>query len=96
MRAILALAALLAIAGPVLAGPDECMKLERLSEIVERRWGEVHSGGGPVGVDGLYMMRVFVSPGGATWTIAREHFGGMACIVATGTDWKTPAPKEAR
>ena len=44
------------------------------------------SGGGGI-VNDKAVMIVFVSPDGATWTLAALGTDGKACLVASGVDW---------
>lgn len=84
--------ALLLTATTATANPY-CTARADLAEALATKYSEQPVGGGMQGPDGL--IEVWASAEGATWTILMSRADGMACVVATGTDWFSEKPKPA-
>jgi hypothetical protein len=88
MRLILPLIALLSTATPALAqegcGPLDQLRAKLAAEYQEQ---EVRQGVSDRG----WLMRLFMAPTGATWTIVGEKPGtGVGCVLDSGSDLREP------
>ncbi len=70
-----------------------CAKWGDMNEALKKEYKEEPTG--PAGLIGdKVMIQVYLSPNGATFTVVAIKADGMACPVASGTDWidgKAPA-----
>lgn len=85
----LALVGLWIMAAQPAAATATCGAFEQIVEGLLERYQEVprHTGQG----DG-YRVIVFADANGETWTIIGLRPDGVACQIASGTDWATAAP----
>ncbi len=98
MRLTLPLLAALSMAFPAYAqeqpkcGPYDQIEASLAAEFRETK---VQQG---VTEDGKYMLAIFASPNGETWTALMVRADGVACLAASGRDWQhredKPAPVE--
>lgn len=73
------------------SGQPPCGSRDALQKHLERAFGEHLAYAALVGNGAL--MEVYMSARGETWTITMTADGRSACIVATGVDWQSTAPK---
>ena len=96
MRIASAIAVLVAgLAAPAYAQSPQCGPFKTLQTYLAETHHEVELGGGIV--NDKAVMVVFVSPDGATWTLAALGTDGKACLIASGVDWfqrSIPNPDE--
>ena len=86
MRIASAIAVLVAgLAAPAYAQSPQCGPFTDLRTVLAEKHHEVEHGGGIV--NDKAVMIVFVSPDGATWTMAILGTDGKACLIAHGVDW---------
>jgi hypothetical protein len=71
-------------AGEIACGPAEPLK-RHLAEQLDQR-----PVGGGLGGETL-LVAVYASPGGKTFSIVLFNTHGIACLLATGTDWELGA-----
>lgn len=91
----LAILFLLMIAGvvPAEAQQRNCGAMDGITAMLAEKYGEVEIRQG-LSRKG-WLMHLFVSPDGATWTIVGEAPGqGTGCIFDDGTDFQEPPPAE--
>ena len=77
--------ALACIAAPAYAQSPQCGPFTDLRTFLAKEHHEIELGGGIV--NDKAVMIVFVSPDGATWTLAALGTDGKACLIASGVDW---------
>lgn len=99
MRLTLPLLAALSIASPVLAEEEQgrCAPFDQVEAMLGQTYHETRVQQS-LGDEGKYMLVIFASPNGETWTAAMVRSDGMACLAAAGTDWqhredKAPVPE---
>lgn len=86
MRIASAFAVLAAgLAAPAQAQSPQCGPFTELRTVLAKEHHEIELGGGIV--NDKAVMIVFVSPDGATWTLAALGTDGKACLIASGVDW---------
>ena len=92
MRIASAFAVLVAgLAAPAQAQSPQCGPFPELRNALAKEHHEIELGGGIVNERAV--MVVFVSPDGATWTMAILGTDGKACLIAHGVDWfQRPVP----
>jgi hypothetical protein len=96
MRNLLLTAALLSIATPALAEENRCAPYEQVEGMLASEYRETKVAQG-IGDQGKYILAVFASPNGETWSAVLVSPDGTACLVDAGTDWqarKAPVPEQ--
>lgn len=92
MKIAASLAALLA--GPAMAqeaptpptfAMEWCGPIKTLRDNLKSKYNEVEMGGGIVNEQTVFV--VFVSPDGATWTMAVMRADGGSCVIGSGENW---------
>ena len=86
-KLILASALLSTLSLPALAEDPPCLPVDQLAAKLAAEFREISVGQG-IGQDGKFMLVIFASPNGETWTAAMVRPDGLACFAAAGTDWQ--------
>ena len=73
------------------AGQPSCGFRDALQKLLERAFGEHRAYVALAGNGAL--MEVYMSARGETWAITMTADGRSTCVVATGADWQSAAPK---
>jgi len=94
MRLILIIAAALAaFSWPAQAQQGWCASRDGVVKNLERNFTEIPVAKG-LGTGGGYMIEVYTSADGATFTILKIWPNGMACFLAAGENWRAIPPPE--
>ncbi len=78
---------------PAHAQPMFCAPFKALSDSLGERYKETDHGGGVINDQAV--LRVFIAPGGASFTVIAVDTAGKACVIATGKDWSVAEPRAA-
>jgi len=86
MKKLLAVAMFMALAfgSPVMA-QTKCGDKETMERRLSEKFGESRRG---IGFDGIYLVALWASSESGSWTILLIRPNGIACIGASGMNWK--------
>ena len=79
-----------ALGGTSLHAQASCAPRDKLIERLETGYGEALAGGGLQSEN--RMIEVWAAPETGTWTVLMTQANGMACIMASGTNWHQQEP----
>ena len=86
------------IAAAALAPPAQaqanCAMRDSIIERLETRYGEALTGGGLR--NEMQVVEVWASAKTGTWTVLVTRADGIACIMASGTNWHETEPMSAK
>ena len=69
-----------------------CAKRDVIIARLEAKWGEHFAGGGLQNASSVF--EVWMSAEKGTWTILKTSANGMACVMASGTNWLESLPSQ--
>ena len=87
------LAAMAASATQAQTQRPPCGDRDAIVERLEAKWGETFTGGGMQSASAVF--EVWMSEDSGTWTILKTSSNGMACVMATGTNWMVGETEKA-
>ena len=62
-----------------------CASRDAIVERLQAKWGETYTGGGLQSAASVF--EIYMSEEHGTWTILRTSPNGIACVMASGTNW---------
>ncbi len=77
---------------PAPAAERPCTQTDRLSELLDRSYGEMPVSTG-LQQNGL-LLRIYASPTTRTWTAVTTTPQGVSCVLATGQRWSEDGSEE--
>lgn len=71
---------------------NTCANRDTVVERLAMGYGETFQGGGIQSEERIF--EVWYSEEDGTWTILLTKADGTSCVMASGTDWRTPLPSD--
>lgn len=94
MRIILAVITVALMGLPAHAQSRNCGDRSAVIERLASGYGEQFAGGGLRNENSIF--EVWLSDESGTWTILMTKADGTSCVMAAGTNWRTPIPSDKR